>query len=250
MENLISCITYAYEAEPDNDEGNNKLSVLEKFKKMPLQEKQQYMKFLLELAHEFNSSPECMRLYNYLDNYDRNRGMCAIEPYKGCVPTDYATYLSFFETLYLILYTETLDMALVDEMYRFRFFAMCNNPLIQKSELLPLGHQYPNILELYDMWSEYIRFHYYQGASEESLDDSIPLLEYDLHRRYHAYKFIQNPANPRKIRLFNKNAERKDFELRQMSLASYEEVADFQTKVLSEIANNDEENIFEALTEE
>lgn len=246
---LISTPSNVKKLEECENEKNNKISTLARFKKFPLQQKQQYMNFLLDLAHEFNSSPECMRLYNYLDNYDRNRGVCAIEPYQGCVPTDYATYLSFFETLYLILYTETLDIALVDEMYRFRFFAMCNNPLIQKSELLPLGHQYPNVLELYDKWNEYVRVNYYQGKKEESLNDIIPLWDFDLHRRYNAYKFIQNPVKPRKIRLLNKIAERKDFELRQVALKDYEMVVDFQTKVLAGIENNDQENIFEPLTE-
>ena len=207
------------------------------------------MKFLLDLAHEFNSSPECMRLYNYLDKYDRNRGVHAIEPYQGCIPTDYATYLSFFETLYLILYTETLDMALIDEMYRFRFFAMCNNPVIQKSELLPLGHQYPNVLDLYDMWSEHIRVNYYNGKNEENLNDTIPLLDFDLHRRYNAYKFVLNPSKQRKIRLLNKSAARKDFVIRRLGPEDYKIMETFQTKVLAGIERNEEENIFEALTE-
>lgn len=236
--------------EVQDNGGKDKISTLERFAKLPLEQKQQYMKFLLDLAHEFNSSPECMRLYNYLDKYDRNRGVHAIDPYQGCVPTDYATYLSFFETLYLILYTETLDMALIDEMYRFRFFAMCNNPIIQKSELLPLGHQYPNVLDLYDMWSEHIRVNYYNGQNEESLNDTIPLLEFDLHRRYNAYKFVLNPSKPRKIRLLNKAAGRKDLLLRRLVPQDYDIVSDFQTKVLSGIERNDEENIFEPLTEE
>lgn len=228
----------------------DKNEILDEFKKQPVETKYNYMKLLLELAHEFNSSPECMRLYQYLDLYDRNKGVKQIEPYHGNIPTDYTTYLSFFETLYLILYTETLDMALVDEMYRFRFFAMCNNPIIQKSELLPLGYQYPNILQLYDMWSEHVRRNFQGSDPDESFAESIPLYENDLHKMYLIYKFALNPTKPRNIRFINNQGERLDLVLRRITKEEYSLFSEFQTKVLSGIENNEEENVFEPLTDE
>lgn len=230
-------------------ESDDKRSSLARFKEMPLVQKNSYVDLLLKLAHEFNSSPECMRLYRYLDIYDRSRGIRSVPPYDGVIPTDYATYLSFFETLYVILATDTLDIGLVDEMYRYRFFAMCNNPMIQASELLPLGYQYPNVLDLYDLWSEHIRRQYCGAERDSSFTEAIPLAEYDLHRRYQLYRFAMNPSRSRRIRFFNGRAEKVELICRLLVPADLDVVTAFQDHVLAGIPNNDTENLFEALTD-
>ena len=230
-------------------ETRDKQSSLARFKELPLAQKNSYVDLLLKLAHEFNSSPECMRLYRYLDIYDRSRGIQSIPPYEGVIPTDYATYLSFFETMYVILATETLDIGLVDEMYRYRFFAMCNNPMIQASELLPLGYQYPNVLDLYDLWSEHIRRQYCGVEQDGSFAEAIPLAEYDLHRRYQLYRFAMNPSRPRRIRFVNGKADKIELVCRLLVPADLEAVKAFQENVLAGIPDNDTENLFEALTE-
>lgn len=226
-----------------------KEDALEWFKSFDIPQRQQYMRFLLELAHEFNNSASCMRLYTYLDCYDRNRGIKTLPPYDGIVPTDYATYLNFFETLYLILITDTLDISLVDEMYRFRFFAACNNPIIQKSELLALGYQYPNIMELYDFWSEYIRENHLKKQSAASIADEYPQFERDLHSTYRLYQFAHQPQHGQKIRFLNRRFERCDLTFGMMDASALDKVLDFQASVLSILPMEKELHIFEPLTE-
>ena len=228
----------------------NKAAALKNFTQMSSTEKRSYMRFLMDLGHEFNSSPECMRLYQYLDTFVRNCGIRDTPPYSGKIPTDYATYLSFFETMYLILITDTLDMALVDEMYRFRFFAACNNPEMQKSELLPLGYQYPNVLELYDIWIEYIRILHEKEGRERNFMDDIPMYEYDLRKRYALYTFAMNPSVQRNITFINRYAERKDLVIKPLNMEYLDRVSEFQKHVVSKIENNDLDNIFEPLTEQ
>lgn len=228
----------------------NKAEALAQIANMSPQEKYPYMRLLLDLSHEFNSSPECMRFYRYIDLYDRNRGIRATPPYQGNVPTDLATYLSFFETLYLILITKTLDIAVVDELYRFRFFAACNNPTMQASELLPLGHQYPNILALYDLWSEYIRKRCVAEQPSDGIANEIPQFERDLHKRYHIFQFAHHLASPREIRLIDRHGRRIDLVFRRLATSDLDAVSQLQDKVVASIPNNQTDNIFEPLTEQ
>lgn len=224
-----------------------KKDTLEWFRSFDITKKQQYMKFLLDLAHEFNTSASCMRLYKYLDCYDRNRGIKETPDYDGVIPTDYTTYLNFFETLYLILITETINISLVDEMYRFRFFAACNNPVIQKSELLALGYQYPNIMDLYDFWSEYIRKRYLSQCSNTSLSDAYPQFERDLHSTYRLYTFAQQPQNSQAIRFINRQFKRIDLIFSLLDSSALEMLGRFQTNICFQKETGD--NAFEPLTE-
>ncbi|MBP3701560.1 MAG: hypothetical protein J6I64_06705, partial [Lachnospiraceae bacterium] len=130
-----------------------------------------------------------------------------------------------------------------------RFFAMCNNPMIQASELLPLGYQYPNVLDLYDLWSEHIRRQYCGVEQDGSFAEAIPLAEYDLHRRYQLYRFAMNPSRPRRIRFVNGKADKIELVCRLLVPADLEAVKAFQENVLAGIPDNDTENLFEALTE-
>lgn len=233
----------------ESTELQQKEDALEWFKSFDLVKKQQYMKFLLDLAHEFNTSAPCMRLYKYLDCYDRNRGIRDTPAYDGIIPTDYTTYLNFFETLYLILITETIHISLIGEMYRFRFFAACNNPVIQQSELLALGYQYPNIMELYDFWSEYIRKSHLLKHSAASLNDEYPQFERDLHTTYRLYTFAQKPQHSQTIRFMNRSFERVDLTFSMLDVFSLPMVLDFQTSVLAHLPLEEELNLFEPLTE-
>lgn len=226
----------------------NKSGALDAITRLTPEQKFPYMRLLLDLGHEFNNSAECMRFYRYMDLYDRAMGLRDIGPYDGVIPTDLATYLSFFETLYLILVTRTLDIALVDELYRFRFFAACNNPLMQSSELLPLGYQYPNILDLYDLWSEHIRHSFSERASGGSFFDEIPQFERDLHKQYRIYRFAHNMSVGQPLRLIDRKGNRKDVILRRLGPDKLHEALSFQQAVLDTIPNNEQTNLFEPLT--
>lgn len=227
----------------------NAADALNWFCSQPVEKKQKYMKFMLDLAHEFNYNESCMRVYEYLDNYFRQRGLGNIEEYSGRTPTDFATFLAFFEEMYLIVITETADISLIDEGYRFRFFAGCNNPTIQESELLALGYQYPRIFALYDYWSEYVRKKHLESPNENSLYDAFPGFERDLLITYGLFCFAQK-LQPLSIRFISKNFERKDLVFRCLKADESSAFIEFQNEVLSRIPNNQERNFFEPLTVE
>ena len=214
---------------------------------LSVEKKQKYMTFLLQLAHEFNADETCLRVYEYLDNYFRAAGVSKIPPYNGRIPTDFATYLAFFENMYLIVLTETVDISMIDEGYRFRFFAACNNPEIQKSELLALGYQYPRIFALYDYWSEYIRVKQSEKPDGSTLFEAFPGYERDLHITYGLYCFSNN-FQQKKIRLINGKFQRVELEFRLLTQNDFDRFVSLQHDVLDSIPNNTQRNIFEPLT--
>lgn len=219
------------------------------FRAQPVEKKQKYMKFMLDLAHEFNYNAAVLRVYEYLDKYFRTRGVGEIGKYKGNIPTDFATYLAFFEDLYLITITETVDISLIDEGYRFRFFAGVNNPEIQNSELLELGYQYPRIFSLYEYWSEYIRKKNLANSDRSDLYDAFPGFERDLLITNGLFTFAQK-QQPISIRFINKSYERKDCVFKRLFRDQASLFMNFQNKVLDSISENAERNIFEPLTKE
>ena len=206
------------------------------------------IQLLLKLMDSFNNSEICMRFYRYIDLYDRNLGVEDILPYEGIIPTDLVTYLSFFETLYIIVASGSLDISVIDYAYRFRFFAGCNNPTMQESELLPLGYQYPNIMSFYNLWINHIVDHYDHNSKVDNISSKIPMYEYDLHKRYASFCFANNPNTPVKIRFLDRKLIWLNLILKTMNPDEIELCMSLQKKVLDKIERNDEINFFEALT--
>ena len=215
---------------------------------LPISERHNSVQLLLQIMESFNNSEILLRFYNYIDNYDRTYNKNDLPQYSGTIPTDLVTYLSFFETLYIIIASKTIELSIIDFAYRFRFFAGCNIPIMQESELLPLGYQYPNIVSLYNMWSEYIVSNYDHSQKTKSVSNEIPLYDNDLHKNMAIYSFCNQPDIPMKIRFLNRNLTWLTL---TMKLIQYNEINDcmnFQAQVINSIPDNDTNNIFEPLT--
>lgn len=223
-----------------------KINTLEWFKNLSFQEKSAYMKLLLDLSHEFEVSSDRMHFYRYVDDFFRNFGIKETPPYKGDIPYDIVTYLAFFEPLYLILVSETLDISLVDEMFRYRFFAAVNNPTVQNSELLPQWQSYTNISALYDLWFEFIRDVCEKEGRSKGNDDIVYLYNYDLHKRQNAYIFVTSNFSPTEVRFLNKQLSKRVFTLRLLDERDIEEAMMLQSEVCKIILDD---NVFVPLTD-
>ena len=221
---------------------------LKQLASLPIEHRMQYTQLLLQIMKTFNDSPVFVRFYRYIDLYDRSSGASEPPKYDGDVPTDLATYLSFFETLYIIIGSGAMGLDVLDFAYRFRFFAGCNVPVMQESELLPLGYQYPNIMALYNLWSDYIVNRYDHSVKCERISDEIPLYDNDLHKQYAAYGFAKKMSVPVKIRFLNRYLEWMNATVCLLSEQNLEECMDLQQLVVDGIESNTEKNIFEPLT--
>lgn len=227
---------------------SNKQDTLAWFKDLPIENKQNYMRLLLEVNNEFQTSEPAQRVYRYLDTTYRNIGIRETPPYDGDSVADFSAYLSFFETIYLMVITETIDLSLIDEMFRFRFFALCNNPEIQKIELLPYGFMYPFIIDLYDIWVETIRKRLHEEKQEIYIGDEIYMYDYDFHRRYRAYCFANDKNSSVSITFINNKFEKIELKLRKLNKNDLTKVMNLQAKVVDKIPNNDIDNIYEPMT--
>ena len=209
----------------------------------------QCTQLLLQIMNTFNDSPICMRFYRYIDRYVRNQGVSDTPDYDGDIPTDLVTYLSFFETMYIVIGSGTIDISVIDFSYRFRFFAGCNIPIMQASELLPLGYQYPNIMSLYNIWCDHIVARYDHTVKCENISDEIPLYENDLHKQYAAYSFARKTGRPMRIRFLNRNLVWLNLTMRIMDKRDFDASMILQENMLAGIEENESKNIFEALSD-
>ena len=215
---------------------------------LPIAERNNSVELLLRIMDSFNNSQTLIRFYNYIDNYDRILNKNDLEPYSGNIPTDLVTYLSFFETLYIIIASKTVELSIIDFAYRFRFFAGCNTPLMQESELLPLGYQYPNIVSLYNMWCDYIVSNYDHTKKTKSISNEIPLYENDLHKNLALFSFSNQPDVPMRIRFLNRYLIWLPLTLKMIHFDDFDMCMNFQSQVMKSIPDNDKSNIFEPLT--
>jgi hypothetical protein len=112
--------------------------------------------FIMNLNQSFLSNDDVKTLYRKLiegAEIDRGDQVAIVE------------YLSFFETIYLLLKQNVIDIRLIDDLFRFRFFTAVNNVYVQDLELIPDARFYRNIYALDDMWNEHLAK---RGDSEES----------------------------------------------------------------------------------
>lgn len=104
--------------------------------------------FILELNKTFSENTLIMNLYvkvtknQPLEEEDRSSIMI---------------YLTFFETLFRLMERDVIDIRLLDDLFRYRFFIVVNNKDVQAMELLPDAPYYRNIYTMDFLWIEYIR---------------------------------------------------------------------------------------------
>lgn len=68
-----------------------------------------------------------------------------------------SAYLTFFETLRVLMGRGVLDFALVDNLFRNRFFRAVGNPAIQSAALLTERESFVNVHSLLEDWRKYLR---------------------------------------------------------------------------------------------
>lgn len=68
-----------------------------------------------------------------------------------------SAYLTFFETLRVLMGRGVIDFALVDDLFRNRFFRAVGNPGIQSTALLAERESFVNVHHLLEDWRKYLR---------------------------------------------------------------------------------------------
>lgn len=101
-----------------------------------------------------------------------------------------SSYLTFFETLYLLLRKQALDLALTDDLFRNRFFTAVGDRGVLKTALVKEAGSFANIHELIGLWHDHLLAHripmhpgyygYVQALAEAKGYDIEELTEQDL----------------------------------------------------------------------
>lgn len=102
--------------------------------------------FILSLNTSFNENPDIRMLYSKLC-----QGVPLVEDDRVAI----VDYLTFFETMLLLLRRNVLDMKLMDDLFRYRFTIAVTNADVQQMELIPDAKYYRNIYTLDYLWDKY-----------------------------------------------------------------------------------------------
>lgn len=104
--------------------------------------------FILTLNTTFNENPSNAAVYQKLVN----GGSITDEDQYAVM-----TYLTFFETCYLLHNRAIVDLSLLDDLFRYRFFTAMHHPQVQEIEIVPDRSSYLNLITLYDLWRAHIK---------------------------------------------------------------------------------------------
>ena len=117
--------------------------------------------FLTELNKSFVENPEYSELYNALQDcvdgkcqYKADceaQGKCLLSIRKGTV----SNYLTFFETINLLLEDGVLTLEVIDNLFAYRFFLAVHSKFVQESKIIPQPENFVNIFRLEYKWLRY-----------------------------------------------------------------------------------------------
>lgn len=128
--------------------------------------------FIVSLNEKFSDNEACKAVFAYAvweanakkleeegasydpEEYDRVKKIVDNKPPE---PDQLAIsgYLTFFESLYLLLDREVITWDVVNELLKYRFFAGVHSSFIQKQRLVRLPSNFKNIYYLERLWMEY-----------------------------------------------------------------------------------------------
>ncbi len=66
-----------------------------------------------------------------------------------------SNYLTFFETIYILLSQKAINIKNLDDLFEYRFFLAIHNKMIQKTKLVATPYNFRNIYYLEKIWMQY-----------------------------------------------------------------------------------------------
>lgn len=146
-----------------------------------------------------------------------------------------AKYFDFFEPLYILIDKQILHISILDELFCYRFFAVVNNPMIQKHVIFPHKEFYKNICKLHKLWKEY------------RIDSTkiIPLIETDLSLNdwYEDLVYDKRKNNKKKIKKQN-SIDSDKIRIRQFELSDIPTIENLYGQLLGNSTVGMEQDLF------
>ena len=109
----------------------------------------QEAQFIFELNHAFVENDCYAKVYDKLEMADRKKKKVKLKT------IEISNYLTFFETMYLLLQEKVIEIEVLDDLFAYRFFIAVHNEIIQKEKLIKTPYNFRNIFLLEKEWMEY-----------------------------------------------------------------------------------------------
>jgi len=119
--------------------------------------------FVLTLNNSYSGNKDIKELY---------RKLISGEPLSEDDLPNIVEYLTFFETIYLLLKRDVVKMDVINDLFAYRFFLAVNNPDIQRLELVKDDQYYRNIFRLDHLWHQYRFKNGYVDYERSKLEDA------------------------------------------------------------------------------
>lgn len=140
-------------------------------------QKLQEAEFIVSLNDKFNDNDSCKAVFAYgiweahkkmldchkkgeqiLDDTELERVQRIVEEgHPKLMQVDISSYLTYFESIFLLLANGVVRWEAVNDLLKYRFFAVIHSDFIQSERLVRLPDNFKNIYCLEKLWMEYNR---------------------------------------------------------------------------------------------
>lgn len=151
--------------------------------------KLQEAEFIVNLNQTFVEHESYAKMYSAIEKSDREQ----TEPKLTRV--EVSNYLTFFETIYLLVESGAIKMKTLDDLFSYRFFLIIHNETIQKMKLVDSPFNFRNIYYLEDIWMKYRKDH---GLPIYKEENSLLQACIKAGKEQQYYEIIKNKERKRK----------------------------------------------------
>ena len=120
--------------------------------------------FITNLSDSFNNNDAVQRIYKKLETN---------EIISDDDTVDIVAYLTYFETIYVLLKKNAIDISLIDDLFAYRFRLALRNASIQRISLVRYDSSYINLYKLDHLWCKYKKV---KSDLEKSNPNNYPIL--------------------------------------------------------------------------
>ena len=118
--------------------------------------------FIVELNQTFIENEQYKKVYDALQNCLDNKcqhissgSVCDNECMLDIDKSIISNYLTFFETLYILIQRGVVTYDIIDDLFAYRFFLVVHSKLVQQKKIIPQPENFINIFRLEHEWIEY-----------------------------------------------------------------------------------------------
>jgi hypothetical protein len=122
--------------------------------------------FIVNLNTNFTSNQDIVKIFVLLEKSQKD----GENPFNEDDKAKMTIYLTYFESIHLLLNRNILSYKLVNDLFAYRFFLAVHNKYLQDMELLRDASYYRDIFRLHKEWSRYRN-----KVNEETLNEEYSL---------------------------------------------------------------------------